>query len=199
MNDEFKRNSGMVGGYVQGMVSGPDEAYMMFLHQNDLKRSTEAIGTWLEAGWRLSSITEDKAIFIRDFVWHDCSEPTPIGTKIWVSDGATIWMLKGNGKSLAGEWLFWTPAIVPPLPGDKHARSTTSVISDSLHKAVSHLQSWNEAIDAAMNIAASGKRFTFRRHGERPKTAGEILAELQVLKNKFNMSPTPPSPAPPRG
>lgn len=71
--------------------------------------------------------------------------------------------------------------------------------SDGPHEAVSHIQSWNEAMDAAMDIAASGKRFNFERHGVRPKTAGEILAELQVLKNKFNMSPTPPSSAPPRG
>lgn len=118
MNDEFN------------VITGPDAAYMMFLHRDGLKPSYEAIGKWLEAGWRLSSITEDKAIFTRDFIWRDRSEPTPAGTKIWVSDGATIRMLQGNGKSLSGrpgEWLFWTPAILPPLPGDKHARSTTSV------------------------------------------------------------------------
>jgi len=52
-------------------------------------------------------------------VWRDRSEIAPAGHLIWVSDGASVWLLEGTGvpfpaQATACKW--WTPALIPRLP-----------------------------------------------------------------------------------
>jgi hypothetical protein len=56
--------------------------------------------------------------------WRDRSEIPPKGMRIWVTDGAEIWMLIADGKPFperASLCRAWTPAAIPALPDGSSA------------------------------------------------------------------------------